>query len=658
MIKKKQLLTKSRFKIGSECPTKLYYNDRKEYENRKSQDEFLKALAEGGFQVGELAKLYFPGGIEVETLEKDAAVERTNELLKRDNVVIFEAAIAFGNLFVRVDILEKTGNEVSLIEVKAKSFDSDKQFECFDKRLQKKGEYKLKADWGPYVLDVAFQTEVFRKAYPQFRLTPYLMLADKAKSASVDGIHQLFLIEREPSGRTRARVSNEAAGRELGQELLVKIPLSEEVEKVLTCVKLDWAGDFRSLVKMLSKLLEEDLQYSPTVGAHCKDCEFRTDGNSLAQGKKSGFVQCWSQSRKLDPADFKRDFVFNIWNFRGSEDLIAAGRIFIDGLSAEDLEVKPRSDALAGLSPSERQLVQIEAVKKADGQVFFDFNGLAAEIEKYNYPLHFIDFETATLAIPFHKGRKPYEQLAYQFSHHVLHADGRLEHRTEYLDSRQNCFPNFDFVRALKVALEGDRGTVFRFAAHENTVLNQIHQQLSSSLESDRDVLMAWIESLTTPSKEATEKWTPTRQFVDMRDLTLRFYFLPETRGSNSIKKILPAVLRYKGEQLAVKFPEWIQFDEDGKAKDPYKLLPPIFTDVDQAQLALIERLLIEKEDLNDGGAALIAWSRMQFTEMSALERQRVSEALLRYCALDTLAMVMIWEWWMLELGRNSNKEL
>jgi hypothetical protein len=51
-------LTKSRFKIGAECPTKLFFNDRKEYGNKKHQDEFLKALAEGGFQVGELAKLY------------------------------------------------------------------------------------------------------------------------------------------------------------------------------------------------------------------------------------------------------------------------------------------------------------------------------------------------------------------------------------------------------------------------------------------------------------------------------------------------------------------------------------------------------------------------------------------------------------------------
>jgi hypothetical protein len=38
--------------------------------------------------------------------------------------------------------------------------------------------------------------------------------------------------------------------------------------------------------------------------------------------------------------------------------------------------------------------------------------------------------------------------------------------------------------------------------------------------------------------------------------------------------------------------------------------------------------------------------ARMQFTQMSEAERQKVKEGLLRYCELDTLAMVMIYEYW------------
>ena len=50
---------------------------------------------------------------------------------------------------------------------------------------------------------------------------------------------------------------------------------------------------------------------------------------------------------------------------------------------------------------------------------------------------------------------------------------------------------------------------------------------------------------------------------------------------------------------------------------------------------------------LADGGAAMTAYVKMQFTEMSDEERKLVREGLLRYCKLDTLAMVIIWEYWM-----------
>lgn len=58
-------LTKSRFKLATECPRKLYYTGKPEYANTRSDDEFLQSLAEGGYQVGELAKLMFPGGLEI-----------------------------------------------------------------------------------------------------------------------------------------------------------------------------------------------------------------------------------------------------------------------------------------------------------------------------------------------------------------------------------------------------------------------------------------------------------------------------------------------------------------------------------------------------------------------------------------------------------------
>ena len=55
-----KFFTKSAFSMALECPRRLYYAyDKNEYANQNLDDEFLKSLAEGGFQVGEFAKLCF-----------------------------------------------------------------------------------------------------------------------------------------------------------------------------------------------------------------------------------------------------------------------------------------------------------------------------------------------------------------------------------------------------------------------------------------------------------------------------------------------------------------------------------------------------------------------------------------------------------------------
>ena len=60
-IRKSRYLTKSRFKQALDCPTKLFYTKKDIYGNAKESDTFLESLAQGGFQVEELARMHFPG---------------------------------------------------------------------------------------------------------------------------------------------------------------------------------------------------------------------------------------------------------------------------------------------------------------------------------------------------------------------------------------------------------------------------------------------------------------------------------------------------------------------------------------------------------------------------------------------------------------------
>ena len=73
--------------------------------------------------------------------------------------------------------------------------------------------------------------------------------------------------------------------------------------------------------------------------------------------------------------------------------------------------------------------------------------------------------------------------------------------------------------------------------------------------------------------------------------------------------------------------------------------MPPIFPEMTAEEIERLD-LLFNERDLQDGGAAMIAYAKLQFTDMSRVERQQVEQSLLRYCELDNLAMVMIYEGW------------
>jgi hypothetical protein len=84
----------------------------------------------------------------------------------------------------------------------------------------------------------------------------------------------------------------------------------------------------------------------------------------------------------------------------------------------------------------------------------------------------------------------------------------------------------------------------------------------------------------------------------------------------------------------------WIKC-ENGLVKDPYKLLPTMFQDADKC-----DQLISSNDEIKDGGAAMTAYAKMQFEKMSDYERGELTNSLLQYCELDTMAMVMIYEAW------------
>ena len=648
-------LTKSRFKLAEECPTKLFYTKKQEYPDKKMEDPFLVALAEGGFQVGELAKCYFPGGTDIKTLEYDEALQQTNELLKQENAVIYEAAIRFRNLFIRADVLVKKGSKLYLYEVKAKSCDFGEETGF----LNTSG--YLTPGWRPYVYDVAFQKHVLVNAFPENKVSSYLLLVDKNSKTTVEGLNQKFQLAKDETGRTMVNVVGDTSLPALGEKILITINVDNLVSRI-------WSGTdskdrplvtFSERIEHYSEAYKTDTLMPGPITPNCWKCEFNCTSEEEMHGYRSGFKECLQRGLGWDETKFVLPTVFEIWDNRRKDRMIADGKFFQFQLSEDDLSVSPDG---SNLSRTERQWLQVQKSVTIDNSVYFDKNGYKEVLSTFKYPLHFIDFETSMVAIPFNNGRHPYEQIAFQFSHHTLDEQGLVRHAGQYISTEQGKFPNFDFLRALKRELENDEGTIFRYADHENTVLNQIYAQLIQDQvigQLEKEELKTFIRSITHSSGNSTEHWSSPRSMVDMLKLVKDFYYDPNMGGSNSIKIVLPAILQ-KSEFVKRKYREpvygrhspilslnfddgwvWIQRDDSGNVINPYKLLPTLFEGVEHT-----EDFLTDSHYLADGGAAMTAFSKMQFTNMSFTEKEALTQGLLRYCELDTLAMVMIFEAW------------
>ena len=687
-----RLLTKSAFKIALSCPHKLYYYGRPdEYENANANDEFLESLAEGGFQVGELAKIYcdVPDDCDLkDIMGHEESLRRTQELMQRDQVNIAEAAFCYGNLFVRVDILKKDGNNIELIEVKAKSWNPDT-----DNFISSRPKVAVASGIRPYVYDVAFQKYVVCKALGEaYHVKAYLMMADKSKRADIDGLNQLFKIEKNQQGRAEAVMAPDARQRiakskvhvvtpfdvdELCDSIIAGETTEQTTDKNPTCMGMRFVPFINYVADYYCK--GQRCPAPIELAGKCLKCEFHCTADS---DKQDGKRECWLTQVTEDDYDHRP----LIATLNGSSlstnrsKWVSDGKYFMDQLT--ETELKPYNEKTPdapGLDDYQRKWLQIGLETKNEdilsrfkehlnGNVYLDVDGLRQEMAEWKYPLHMIDFETTAVALPYYIGMKPYEQVAFQFSHHIIYEDGRIEHAGQYLNEDVAKFPNFEFVRELRRQLSQDEGTIFRYATHENTILRTIADQLADSNESDKDELIAFIRSITHNDKEKHgELYCGERDMVDLLQIVKRyFYQLDEMHGSNSIKQVLPAVLNssqylkdkyskpiYGSEIKSCNIKEteplaWIKLEADGHVDSPYHQLPSVgeLIGMSEADMDQMEQLSNDEKDFEvaNGGAALTAYNKLMFCEGQVMN-DALRQALLRYCELDTMSMVFIWEY-------------
>jgi len=596
-------LTKSDFKIARTCPTKLYYKKLR-YPSLMDDNPYLEFLADGGYMVELMAKLLFPEGKEVGNWDKpESAFAETTKALQSTSVTLFEATVINGKLLARVDILQRNGKTLKLIEVKSTSLDS--VADGSNPFRGKRG--GIDSGWRPYLEDVTFQVVVLRRAFPGFKIVPYLCVVDKAKSATANVTFDKFKIRVGEGPQARFRPQVEYCGdvsRLRKEHVLAIADVSVEVEELENEVATA-AGEFAKSVG--EKTIE---RITPQIGKHCKGCEYRLHAND---GSRNGFVECWGKLATPTPhiLDLYRVDLMGGKNNDAVAELAASGHARLDDA--------PR-DLLTGTT-AVRQKLQLDYTARNEEYIAPELKGI---LQHHKFPLHFMDFEGSRLALSYHAGMRPYEQAAFQWScHTIAKRDSSLEHR-EWLNAK-DAFPNFEFARTLRDRI-GDDGTVYIWSQYELVVLREIRQQMEKYGDHDAD-LAAWLERMTLDKNP---------RVVDMCELAKLYYFHPAMKGSLSIKYVLPAA--WEADEALRADPEFVKYvghDAAGKLLNPYATLKPL--------------PIGEKEEVaNEGTGAMRVYQDMMFgvnaTDPTAREAYR--RLLLQYCGLDTGAMVMIWKHW------------
>jgi hypothetical protein len=666
----KKYLSKSLFKNALDCRTKLYYASNNHlYKDNRNEDPFLKAIAEGGFQVGELAKCYYPSGIEIDSsLNEEDNFNEVIKHLKKSNVTLFEGNLIYGKFISRFDILIRTGNVLKLIEVKSKSYINELGLDQF---LNKRGASIIKADWIDQMYDVAYQRWILSKLFPRYAIESYLMMADKTKVTTVDNLNQKFILTKDDNGNTKVIINGDISKAALGEQILVPICVDSVVD-LIDNYEYTEGRTFDEWLTLLMESFEKNEKLVTHLGKKCGDCQFHCTEDEEKRGWHDGKKECFLSNPMIGQNNYGKPTVLDIWNYRGKDKQITSGNILMEKIDLSEFNknvqtIEDGVNYIGGIKEKieqkDRQLIQIVKTLSNDNKIFVLDEKLKDEMLKWKYPYHMIDFETTTVAIPFHAGLHPYEGIAFQFSHHIMYEDGRVEHSGEYINRKIGFNPNFEFVRELKKQLEKDNGSIFRYSPHENTFLNHILIELFNSSETDKDELIDFIKTITYKSSSVEygkldiEEWVGERNMVDLWDVLKAYYYNPFTEGSNSIKYVLPSILKTSDflknkytlpiygtdeiKSLNFKNHAWLTY-KDGEINDPYKTLPETFVDIDPS----IVETFVSAEKISDGGAAMTAYAKIQFSQMSEIERNSVIKSLLKYCELDTFAMIMLVEHW------------
>jgi hypothetical protein len=168
---------------------------------------------------------------------------------------------------------------------------------------------------------------------------------------------------------------------------------------------------------------------------------------------------------------------------------------------------------------SASQTIQRQA--RMSGRTHVDTAQVRGFLDQLQMPLYFLDFETVGGAIPLYDASRPYQQVPFQFSLHVLEDWGKEPAHHGYLAEGRND-PRPELLKGLK-GLLGKKGTILAYN------LSFELGRLRECAEAYPDY-SGWLQTI---EPRCLDLIVPFRSFN---------YYSPEQMGKTSIKRVYPAL--------------------------------------------------------------------------------------------------------------------
>jgi hypothetical protein len=588
------------FKEASVCPLKINYYQSEPY-GLKSYKYYIKKLTR------DAVSLLFPPGNQTDD-DTQTAFEQTLQWLQLDQVVIYGAVLRFGVLQTRIPILVKDKNDFTLVQIHGKLWKShERDMSVFTDRSSSSAEYTREA---------AYRVWILQKMIPDSSVKVDMFFPDsKFRSVSDNLFRKLSEVKK---------VSKELI-REV-ESLFVKVDGTAAVMKIFLSPGAEYLHPL-----IPRKTLSEQIQYltgaveegmEMIIHPGCRNCSFRTSG------ALSGEKGCWDTHLKAEDAPALPQ-VFELIG-HGNDAEVASGYHYQHQIEIPET-MNTFDDLITGsgstITLQQRRGLQLLAANDKRLPREWIKPTLLKNLSSLKWPLHFIDFEAATSAIPMTMAGFPYEPLLFQFSCHTLYENGEIVH-SSYLKKSESDEYITEFTDELLSIPDINSGTILHYSPYEKQALHKLLKIVSRSSRFEERMINGLQEMIS-----GDDSVNAHNRFVDLSKWVRDFYFNSEMTGSLGLKHIFLSVLRIS-ESVKEKYSEIIpgtgidfpvvETNSSGGINDPYS----------QIQTASIS--------IEDGSSAMYAWI---YSRMSK-NKEAIYKDLETYCNLDSLAMVILTEHW------------